>query len=412
MSEELRAQAEKLRSSNVLGREGPMTRLFDFLVEQSLEGRAPKEVEIAVQVFGKQPAQDAAQDANVRVYVHRLRRKLEDYYAGDGRHDPIRLAIPRGEYRLIVESASETIVPEVNVGEPTTRRHWRLGTRGVSLVLVALLCASLLANLGLYAWRATSTRTADRYEELRNSPLWSNLFDDDEPITVVVGDYYIFGERGEDGAVQRLVREFHINSASDLRERTSTDAALESRYENLDLRYLPTSSASVLGEIMPLLQRGDKRVEITLASDFHGRILKSGHIVYVGFLSGMGKLLDVAFERSRFAIGHSFDDIIDTVDHRTYVSQAVGAAPGGRSYRDYGYLSSSTGPDGRAMVVIAGTRDLAVMHMARVLTRKIELDTLAKQAGIRGVEALYEVVGVDSADLHSELIAASPLGAP
>jgi hypothetical protein len=411
MSEELRAQAEKLRSSNVLGREGPMTRLFDFLVEQSLEGRAPKEVEIAVQVFGKQPAQDAAQDTNVRVYVHRLRRKLEDYYAGDGRNESTRLVIPRGEYRLIVESPAETVKHVEREGELPPPRRWRLGTQGAVLILASLLCVSLLANVGFYVWRASSA-SADRYEELRGSPLWVSLFDDDEPITVVVGDYYIFGERGEDGAVQRLVREFHINSASELRERMSTEAGLESRYENLDLRYLPTSSASVLGEIMPLLQRGDKRVDITLASDFHGRILKSGHIVYVGFLSGMGKLLDVAFERSRFAIGHSFDDIIDTVDHRTYVSQAVGAAPGGRSYRDYGYLSSSTGPDGRTMVVIAGTRDLAVMHMARVLTRKNELDTLAKQAGNRGVEALYEVVGVDSADLHSELIAASPLAAP
>jgi hypothetical protein len=51
MNEKLLAQAEKIRSSKVLGREGALTRLFEFLFERSLRGVAPEEMEVAVRVF-------------------------------------------------------------------------------------------------------------------------------------------------------------------------------------------------------------------------------------------------------------------------------------------------------------------------------------------------------------------------
>ena len=37
---------------------------------------------------------DVRQDAVVRVYVHKLRRKLDDYYAGPGAQETLRLSLP------------------------------------------------------------------------------------------------------------------------------------------------------------------------------------------------------------------------------------------------------------------------------------------------------------------------------
>src|SRR5215831_665998 len=104
--EQLQAEAERIRSSGILGRSELMHRLFDFLVSCSVAGRTPKEIELAIDVFGKDARFEVAHDAMVRVYMHKLRRKLEEYYASPaGRDSPGHLTVPRGEYRLVFEEA-------------------------------------------------------------------------------------------------------------------------------------------------------------------------------------------------------------------------------------------------------------------------------------------------------------------
>ena len=70
--DELQRQAEQFRASGLLGKPGALSRLFDFLLLRSLSGEVPKEIEIALQVFGKGANFDVAQDSVVRVYVHKL----------------------------------------------------------------------------------------------------------------------------------------------------------------------------------------------------------------------------------------------------------------------------------------------------------------------------------------------------
>src|SRR5215475_562448 len=107
----LRAHADRIRESGVLGRSPLMQRLFDFLLDRTLSGKAPKEIEVAVDAFGKGADFDVSQDAMVRVYIHKLRRKLEEFYEGAGAAEPVRLSIPKGEYRFVAETV-EAAPPE------------------------------------------------------------------------------------------------------------------------------------------------------------------------------------------------------------------------------------------------------------------------------------------------------------
>jgi hypothetical protein len=58
-------------------------------------------------------------------------------------------------------------------------------------------------------------------------------------VLVVVGDYYIFGELDEHGDVERLVRDFTVNSSKQLDDMVMYDAELLGKYMDLDLTYLP-----------------------------------------------------------------------------------------------------------------------------------------------------------------------------
>ena len=93
--------------SGALGRSRSYARLLEFLVECADSGRTPKELEIAMEVFGRGADFDPSQDSMVRVYAHNLRQKLEHYYATAGRNEPRQLVLARGEYRISLAASDE-----------------------------------------------------------------------------------------------------------------------------------------------------------------------------------------------------------------------------------------------------------------------------------------------------------------
>jgi len=101
--EQLAARADRIRASGLLGRSGQLSRLFDYLVECSVLGKSPKEIDIAVEALGRGAEFDVTQDAVVRVYVHKLRRRLDEFYSGPGRAETQRIVLAKGEYRLSLE---------------------------------------------------------------------------------------------------------------------------------------------------------------------------------------------------------------------------------------------------------------------------------------------------------------------
>ena len=66
----------------------------------SLAGQSPKEIAIAMDVFGKGADFDVGNDALVRVYIHKLRKALDEFYSSSNAENDQIIHIPRGEYRL------------------------------------------------------------------------------------------------------------------------------------------------------------------------------------------------------------------------------------------------------------------------------------------------------------------------
>ncbi len=396
---QLHAHAERIRASGVLGRSHLIRRLFDFLVDCSLTDRAPKEIEVAIDVFGKDAEFDVSQDAMVRVYIHKLRRKLEEFYAGPGRGEPERMVIPKGAYRFVIEPAEAA----QSEGPPPAkaRSGWVPAILGASLLVNVL---ALLSFLYL-RWHTSP----DGLTTLRESPVWSRILNDDRTIFVVLGDYYIFGETDQSMKVQRLVREFSINSPADLDQYLMVHPELASHYLDLQLNYLPTAAGYALSEVMPLLAPAHKRIRVALASELSPAVLTSANVVYIGHLSGMGMLHDLVFAGSRFSTGKSYDELVDHVTGQHYVSEA--AVPRGEEkYHDYGYFAAFPGPSGNQFIVISGTRDEAVMHTAEAVTQPQTLAQLTSSAhDAQSFEALYDVYGMDRLNLGGKLLLTSRL---
>jgi hypothetical protein len=410
----LSEESKRIRASGVLG-EAKMRRLFDYLVASSLEAKSPKEITLAIDVFGKGPDFDVSQEALVRVYIHKLRKTLEEFYAARTGQGITPLHIPRGEYRLIPRPTSDSVsaMPQMTgtlpgaSPAPEPLRSKQPWGRSISLG-VAIAGALLLVVFGVYRWFTPSSDV----ELARANPIWSTVLKDNRPLLVVVGDYYLIGETDNSMEVTRLIREYSINSKEDLENYVNQHPEVADRYMDVGLRYLPTSIAFALRNIMPVLATGTRVVNLSTMSDVTPAMLKSSNIVYIGYLSGLGILQRLVFTGSRFKIGESYDELVDTTTKHTYVSQTASQNMGAPqssgkepSYRDYGFFSSFRGPGGNTIIVIAGTRDEGVRQTAEALTSPERLNELSRQVnGAMPFEGLLEVSALDGVNLSGKLL--------
>ncbi len=190
--------AGRFRAANVMGRSEALRKLLDFLVARSGDSNAPKELEVAAAIFGAGANFDTSQDASVRVYIHRLRQKLDEYYAGAGQNESERLTIPKGVgYRIIAEPLVPLAKP-VQAAPPArsgaSLRHW--------VIAAVLLLLPVTGAAGwLLFWQAS--HRSDEFAAIRTTPLWNGLLSDSRSITLVVGDYYIFGENTDNAGAKR-----------------------------------------------------------------------------------------------------------------------------------------------------------------------------------------------------------------
>jgi len=388
--------AADLRARRALGRSDGLNRLFDYLAACASAGTRPKEFEVATAVFGRGPTFDGAQDASVRVAVHRLRRKLDEFYAGPGRDEPVRLTVPKGEYRMVAEPREAAAPP---AAPPFKPRH-----------AIAAVLGLVVLNLAAWGVFWATHGSARALAPARTSAPWAQLLDSDAPTVLVLGDYYIFGEIDEAAGVNRLIRQYSINSREDLDAWLMDSPKAVGRYRDLDLYYLPVGTAFALRSIVPVLAdaRAD-RLRVVMASDLTPEMLKRDNIVYLGYLSGLGVLRAPVFAGSRFSVGDTYDQLVDDVGHHLYLSQEGGPNPGDRSRRDYGYVAAFRGPAGNRIVVIAGARDTGLQQAAEAMASPDALKALLKTAGGKDdFEGLYEVEGMGRSGLGSRLVVASP----
>src|SRR5580765_3098478 len=89
--EEARAQLERILASRSFAGAKSARNFLRYVVEETLAGRGDqiKEYVVGVAVFDRGDAYDTRADAVVRVEATRLRNRLQEYYEGDGRADPL-----------------------------------------------------------------------------------------------------------------------------------------------------------------------------------------------------------------------------------------------------------------------------------------------------------------------------------
>ncbi|MEO8721957.1 MAG: helix-turn-helix domain-containing protein [Sphingobium sp.] len=390
-------ETQVFRASFSASRSAAQLRLFDYLVERSNDERAPKEIEIALAVFGDDGMKDTTPDSGVRVYVHRLRKRLDEFYFGK---DGPRLIIPKGGYRLLLEwplqgeKAGRVFFPLLgDFARSQAVRQWLVATFTILIVGVA----------AWYLWPESTAETISR--RLQSSMFWRGL-DDNVPTVVVAGDSFALAETNDQRSVKQMIIDPTIKSRDDLGQHLKMHPESFYKLYDLDLHFAPVATALAAWDLqssLPITRSGKARKsEMLPVSALTPQILRSRDLVYVGRLSDIGPLAAPLARVTRFRITGN-DKIHDVPSGKQF--RAILPSNEHKMRTDYGYIASIASPGRKRLLFVSGLGDMAIKSMVELADDPGALATLQARSGNkRHFEALYELRSVDGIQVDRRLI--------
>lgn len=209
-----RAQIDRILKSATLRSSDGLRNLFAYLAEQSLRapGKELKEYTVGVDACGKPESYDPQRDASVRVQAGRLRKRLEEYYAGEGAADEIVVEMPKGGFAVEFRARRRGGGWAFGWERLRTARFWMGAT--LAAAIVGVVWAALLQRR-IDGWEARFGISRAEAVARDFAPLWGGFLSGESPALVVFGSPDVgagqgheYAAMGEAMAVQRLTSFF------------------------------------------------------------------------------------------------------------------------------------------------------------------------------------------------------------
>lgn len=172
----VRAEVDRALASTSFRTSELLSRFLQFVVERTLSGEGDrlKEYRIGVEVFDRPSSYDPRLDPIVRLEARRLRLKLQHYYEGEGRQDPVRIEVPKGGYSATFrfnhteELAEQPQTPDAtrSISPPSLR----LSRRHKWLVSAGVLCVAAVATFFFLRTGQRERPTGERFPSLAVLP--------------------------------------------------------------------------------------------------------------------------------------------------------------------------------------------------------------------------------------------------
>lgn len=150
-TKEVREQLERILDFKAFAHADRQSNFLRYIVEKLLAGKDTdlNQFSIGIDVFDRGQDFDPATDAIVRVEAGRLRSRIADYYATNGKNDPILIELPKGGYVPVVSARLKR--------DPDQNAHSnRTSIFTVSRLLMHLALVAVFCGVSFILWSALS----------------------------------------------------------------------------------------------------------------------------------------------------------------------------------------------------------------------------------------------------------------
>lgn len=251
--------------------------IFVYLCQRAIADPAAviKEHEIGCNVLGRKPDFNPNEDNIVRVQISHLRKKLEEYFASDGKDEPVQITIPKGSY--LPRFAPKPQEPQLPAAK----------SRTVALpVLAAVACVLALACV--YLLLRPLSPPGPGHRTAGQDPFWSRIFGGAQPAAIVVSDTCMVTLQDvldDDVTVADYAGgRYQENALNNI-----TDAKLKSALELVASRqYTSLADLNLSSKLIDLSRQfGANQASIRYARHLNVRDFKAGNFIFLGSRRGI-----------------------------------------------------------------------------------------------------------------------------
>jgi len=331
-------------------------KLLQYLFDASLKGESKKEITIALEFFNKDSKFDPSEDPSIRVYISKLRKKIDYFYKSAGINEVIRLQIPKGHYDVSFEKVSS----------PSSKKHKSLLYFSYSIIIVLLI-------LLVFLWFGKIPIHNENSNLFNDSPIWSDFLQNEKPTLLVLGDYYFLYEYSQEYDQRLFIRNPKINSSQDL-------SIFLNKYKNkknvlhpLEFTYLRPSNSLSLLEILPIFSNSNTEITLKLASELTWSDIDNSNVIYIGPFKSMWILMKLMEKINLSFYSNPLDDghgkLLLSDDTGKIINEFEGTSKNQEElYRDYGIISKIKGSKNNSILFLMGFDELAIMKAVRTVT--------------------------------------------
>ena len=392
----LKSSLNKILETDFFQEREVYSNLLKYLVETYLKGVTPKEVTIAYEVFNKGADFNAAEDTTVRVHMHKLRKKLDQYYQDEGKQDDIRIMIPKGHYRVKVV---ERITGDRGAKQ-TFPNRFNIILAGLLLLSISYILIDSIRDMNSSVYITAINN---------NDPIWKSFFENGYESSVVIGDFLVFHEYSPQLDRPRRIQDYEINTEEELDEYINSYP--DNNAENWFLGELPHNSLTNIIDLQHVFLSFKQDININYTTEIDIDYIKKKNIIYVGefknlrALSDLISILPVHYETLPWWHGtisfNSGDSIVTLqTSHDWGISRYV---------VDLALVSKLPGQNDETYLIITGFGYNSQVKAVEMLSDPASLETLEEQIEtLHGTIPEYftmvlEVTGFDRASTNAEI---------
>ncbi|NOY77160.1 MAG: hypothetical protein GXO76_04755 [Calditrichaeota bacterium] len=331
-------------------------KLLKFLVEMSIKNATPSEYDIAMDVFDKGPDFNPNEDAIVRVSIHNLRKKLEEYYLHEGKHVKTRIEIPKGSYEVVFKRI-----------HTNTHRLLFNPNALVFFLLIVLTVLLIWSQMTVHQLKKTTVEAST----LAHTPVWQDIFRSPLPRLLVLGDDFFFLRQEENKEI--IVRKHNINSQTDL-DRLVHNFPSKGIKGKTPYAFVPMASIKPLLFVLPLFKSG-QTIHLKCSSALETKDLLENDLIFFGTFRNLYMLHQIIKNQvASYKVGLGKNSLTLNLGD-SLATFALNGNPE-KEHSDYCFVSKVQGPHHNTLLLFISFFETGIIGATQYMTDPKSLHTL------------------------------------
>lgn len=374
---------QKILNSQCFSKSVVLKELLNILVEKSLHGETPKEVEIAFEIFGKSKTPE--KEKNIRIYVYNLRKKLKEYYEKEGQSDLVVFSIPKGGYEVKIKTNRNLLIKSY--------------LSKYSLYILAL--GLVLTVLSIFLLPHTQR------SKVSKSFIWNDIYKSEYPLLIILGDHYFVNQRNVFGNMS-ATRFTDINSDQDFQNMLDDSPEVAANLSRTRQTYINKQGPFALYKLLTFMGGGDLDINMRYSSELLWEHMKNTNTIFIGSYKTQ-QILKTVFEEMGIKYEYAGAKVRYTVNDSTIIFN-----PRSEEFlnKEYASLIHFKTQDNRSVIALMCNTDVGNMATIKYLSVPENLKAIkkrAKQVGSNNFKAVFEVRGRQQTDFEIYLKRIDPI---